>query len=102
MESNSRVHSRFLCTEVRNALPYLYSLSYLSDKPVLDSYTLSYKSQAMYHLTTASEHEQLAFASLESETGRYASQLAYSKDIYARVSSPDSDISGLFCVMLGI
>ena len=59
----------------------------------LDSNALSYNSQASYHLTTASKHVQLAFTSLLSETGRYASQLVYSTDIceYARISSPDND-----------
>ena len=88
------IYSRFLCTEVTNSLPYLYHPPHLSGKPVLDSYALSYNSQARYHLTTSSKHVKLAFTSPESETRRYASQQVYSKDIceYARIRCPGSDI----------
>ena len=57
----------------------------------------------MYHLTTASEHEQLAFTALESETERYASQLVYSKDISTLESEALIVIfSGCIGVMQGI
>ena len=63
----------------------------------------NYNSQAMYHLTTAMEHIQLAFTSLESETGRYDSQLAYRKDISTLVPEALMLIfSRLFCIMTDI